>query len=383
MNRILLSILCFILFTNTNYAQYTNIINANRPGDTETPYAVGRGVFQIENSILSNNLNRKNTNYKINTFSNDLDIHYGFLSERLEATLNHRFSTGEINNSNLSGTENLSIGLKYLIYEHVNKESPELKRSWKRRYGFKYNGLIPSIAIQAKYHTPLASNKFYNGGISSYSISIITQNNINRKVSLNNQLDYYNYNGSYAQMVYSVSSSFVVAKRWNPYLQFQFYGSKDSHYSTIGIGTPFLVNKNLAIAANYKTNIGEGISGHEIGINLAFRIDKHYDRWEYIDRKKDTQLEVIETPDKIIDNPKEPEIINKTEDDDIVEEVEKNTTIDDNQSLDEFLKEIAKEEEQKEKTKKEKNKKKVKKKKKKKKKKKEDTKINDEFILSY
>ncbi|MGY5355991.1 transporter [Wenyingzhuangia sp. IMCC45467] len=351
MNRILLCIFCFILFTSTNYAQYTTIINANRPGDTETPYAVGRNVFQIENSILLNSTNNKSIHRNMNTFSNNLDLHYGFWSERLEATLNHQFSHGEINNHDITGTENLSIGLKYLIYEHVNKESPELKKSWKRRYGFKYNGLIPSVAIALKYNTPLANSQFYNGGLNSFTMSIITQNNISKKVRLNNQLDYYNHGGNYAQMVYSVSSSYVIAKRWNPYLQAQLYGSNDYHYTTIGVGTPFLVNKNLALAFHYKTSVGKNISGHEIGLNLAFRIDNHYDRWEYIEEPKKEKKSKIE---------KEEEIIEKDE------------------FIDTLLEEPIKKEEKPKKEKKEK----VKKKKKKKKKKVKKEPIED-VILSY
>lgn len=311
MSRIIFSLFCFVLFTNTNYAQYTSIINANRPGNTETPYAVGTGVLQIENTVLYNKQDVQNHITNTNALSNDLNIQYGFLSERLQASINHQFTHGEINNNpnDVTGTENLSIGLKYLLYDHVNKEKPDLKKSWKRRYGFKYNGLIPSVAIAAKYHTSLSNSKFFNGGVNSFSFSIITQNNINSKIRVNNQLDYNNLGGSIDEFVYSVSSSYVVAKRWNPYLQFQFHKLKNYNYSSIGIGTPFLVSRDLAVSAHYNASFSNQVSGHEIGINLAYRIDNHVDRWKYIKKPKkekrpktkDEEEEIIEK-DEFIDS---------------------------------------------------------------------------------
>lgn len=303
MNRILLSIFCFILFTTTNHAQYTSIINANRPGDTETPYSVGRGVFQVENSVLFNNINNQNINSEASAFSNDINIQYGFWSERLQVSLKHRFtsSDGTLNGipNNILGTENLSIGLKYLLYEHINKESPELKKSWKRRYGFKYNGLIPSIGIAAYVNTPFSHSK-YNRNTTSASASIITQNSINRKLRINNQFDLKYIGEEDQEFVYAISSSYVVARRFNPYFQFRYHNLKEFDFFNLGIGTPFLVNRNLAVGIHYNTTLGNDISGHEIGLNLSFRIDNHYDRWEYIKEPKKVKEEKIKKEEEEI-----------------------------------------------------------------------------------
>ena len=357
MNRILLSILCFILFTNTNYAQYTNIINANRPGDTETPYSVGRGVFQVENSVLFNNTDNQSINSEANAFSNDIYVQYGFWSERLQASLKHRFtsSDGTINGitNNILGTENLSIGLKYLLYEHINKESPELKKSWKRRYGFKYNGLIPSIGIAAYVNTPFIHSKF-NRNTTSASASIITQNSINRKLRINNQFDLKHIGEDDQEFVYAISSSYVVARRFNPYFQFRYHNLKEFDFFNLGIGTPFLVNRNLAVGIHYNATLGNDISGHEIGLNLSFRIDNHYDRWEYIEEPKKVKEEK-----------------NKKEEEEIIEKDE---------FIDTLLEEAPKEKEEK-RIKEEKPKKEKKAKKKKKKKKKKEP--LEDVILSY
>ena len=45
-------IMCMILFTQVVLAQYTNVINSNRPGFSESPYSVGTGVYQLETSVF-------------------------------------------------------------------------------------------------------------------------------------------------------------------------------------------------------------------------------------------------------------------------------------------------------------------------------------------
>ena len=52
----------FILFWGSEsvFGQYTEVINSNKPGFSESPYSVGTGVYQFENSLFLKNLNTKN-----------------------------------------------------------------------------------------------------------------------------------------------------------------------------------------------------------------------------------------------------------------------------------------------------------------------------------
>ncbi|NJB82585.1 transporter [Wenyingzhuangia aestuarii] len=293
MNRFLLSFFCFFLYTATNYAQYTNIINSNKPGHTETPYALGTNVLQFENTVLYNSLDSQHI--ESNSYSNNFNMRYGFWKEKLEASLDHIFTTQNFNatNSNITGTEILSVGLKYLIYQHIQKESPAVKKSWKRRYGFKYNGLIPSIAAKLQINTPLTNLNFSNGGSTTLSTSIIAQNHINQKVRINNQFDYKYIGGDMPEFIYTLSSSYVMAKRFNPYLEARYHNLKDFNYFNIGVGTPFLVNRDFSVAVHYNLATGKNTRGSEFGINASYRIDNHYDRWEYIDVKKEEEPKPI------------------------------------------------------------------------------------------
>ncbi|MDO6737804.1 transporter [Wenyingzhuangia sp. 2_MG-2023] len=289
MNRILLSIFCYLFFTTTNYAQYTSIINSNRPGHTETPYALGTDVLQFENTSFVKSF--KNPSIKSTAISNLLNVRYGFATERLEASFDVLYTHQSFSTENLpsiTGAENLAIGLKYLIYQHTNKESTELKKSWNRRYGFKYNGLIPSIALAVHLNTPLTSSNFVNGGAGSFSFSLITQNNISRKLRINNQFDYNYFGGDLPEFIYTISSAYLMFDRFNPFVQLGYHNNDLYSYLNLGIGTPYLIQKNLSVSAYLDASFGNDVSGLEFGINASYRIDKHEDKWVY---KKSKLLE--------------------------------------------------------------------------------------------
>lgn len=283
MNKIIsLLILCF-LFSTISSAQYTGVINSSKPGNTQTPFSVGTNVYQIENTLLFGNFKQNNVDNK--AVKNDFNFRYGFWKEQLEASLIHKFRSNIDNNT--SGTEILAIGAKYLVYNHKPKNTDEAKSSWKKRNSFVRNGLIPSVAVSAHYNTPLNSDKVSNIG-SSFSTAIITQNHITRDFRVNNQFEY-NYIGSdLPEFIYTLSASHVVLRRFNPYAEFSYHNTDAFSYFNTGIGVPFLVNRNFAIAAQYNVNFGDNISGSEFGISASYRFDKHYDKW--VDKSQKVNL---------------------------------------------------------------------------------------------
>ncbi len=274
-------VLCF-LFPTISSAQYTSSINSNKPGNTQTPFAVGTNVYQVENTISFEDLT--NQGQKNQSIKNDLSLRFGFWKEELEASLIHKFRDN-ISQSTL-GTEVLAIGAKYLVFKPKPKKDELLTLSWKRRNQFRIYDLIPYVAVSAHYNLPLTSGNFRNDTGSSFSTAVITQNRITRKINVNNQFEF-NYIGSdLPEFVYSVSVSHVYKKRFNPFIELQYHNDKRLAYFNLGIGTPFLVNRDLSIAAQYNYNFGLNYGGSEIGINASYRIDKHYDKWIYKKLKK-------------------------------------------------------------------------------------------------
>ena len=119
MNRIIPTIIICFLFSITTNAQYTRIINSNTLGHTDTPYAVGSNIYQFENTVTFGNFEQDKSRSEFIT--NNFNFRYGFWKEKLEASLVHKFTS--LTNADISGTEMLSVGLKYLVFNYKQKNT--------------------------------------------------------------------------------------------------------------------------------------------------------------------------------------------------------------------------------------------------------------------
>ncbi|WP_278036105.1 transporter [Flavobacterium nitratireducens] len=117
----ILLVTAFSLVTNYNFAQHTDEINSNRPGESMSAYAVGKSVIQVETGIYGINENHRLLGYDANGYGLDLDLRYGFLMEKLEVIANIQYQKQDFvsafdqySKSNLKQTV---LGAKYLLYD--------------------------------------------------------------------------------------------------------------------------------------------------------------------------------------------------------------------------------------------------------------------------
>ena len=120
-------VLCFF----SMYGQYTNIINSNKPGFSESPYSVGRGVYQFENNLFFNDAPISSSENNLESYGLDFLVRTSFFSEKLEFNLNTSIQRDKIAFKNLFessynkvGLGNLTLGAKYLIYapKYIDKK---------------------------------------------------------------------------------------------------------------------------------------------------------------------------------------------------------------------------------------------------------------------
>ncbi len=134
--RILKSFFAFlILFTYSNsYAQYTEVINSNRPGVSESAFSVGTNVVQFEAGTFSVKEEHVPLNYEVAGFGLDFSIRYGLLFEQLEISLDGVYQNDKItfNSASVpverdrSNFRNFVAGVKYLVYDpYKTKEGEE------------------------------------------------------------------------------------------------------------------------------------------------------------------------------------------------------------------------------------------------------------------
>ena len=103
--RRLKSLLIFtaLLTYSFSFAQYTDVINSNRPGVSESAFSVGTNVVQFEAGAFTVNEEHSRLNYDVSGFGLDFAIRYGLLFEELELQLDvvYQNDTKTINSSSV------------------------------------------------------------------------------------------------------------------------------------------------------------------------------------------------------------------------------------------------------------------------------------------
>ena len=98
-----------LFLTYNALAQYTNVINSNRPGLSESPYSVGTGVYQLETSIFYRETNKHPTFYRPQSYGVDFLLRSSFLNEKLEFNVNLAYQNQEIGFQNIFNSSYLII----------------------------------------------------------------------------------------------------------------------------------------------------------------------------------------------------------------------------------------------------------------------------------
>ena len=79
------SFLAFLfLINNTLQAQYTDVINSNKPGFSESPYSVGTGIYQFETGFFMQDTRIENSSSRPKSLGVDLLFRTSFFLEKLE-----------------------------------------------------------------------------------------------------------------------------------------------------------------------------------------------------------------------------------------------------------------------------------------------------------
>ncbi|WBX74304.1 hypothetical protein PG913_03615 [Tenacibaculum pacificus] len=90
---LLLFAFCAVLTVN---AQYTTVINSNRPGFSESPYSVGSGIYQFESSLFFRKANATPTFSNPEALGLNLLFRTSFFTEKLEFNLNTTFQKDKL-----------------------------------------------------------------------------------------------------------------------------------------------------------------------------------------------------------------------------------------------------------------------------------------------
>ena len=283
MNRItaLLILLGFFSFSNIK-AQYTDVINSNRPGKSMSAFSVGKTVIQAELGIYGINEKHDFLEYQAKGIGTDLNLRYGAILEQLEFNLDLQFQNDKYEDYNIiydrKALKQSIIGAKYLIYDpNKNYVSKVNFLSWKENQKFKFRTLIPAVGIYAGMNLNLTNNEFSFPSDPKISpkVMLITQNQLGRSVFVTNFIadkigtEFPSY-GYIATLTHGFNT------KWIGFIETQGYISDFYADNVLRGGAAYLIQKNIQVDANFGVNFKNTPSILVGGIGISWRFDENY-----------------------------------------------------------------------------------------------------------
>ncbi len=264
-------------------AQFTDVINSNRPGESMSAFSVGKTVIQGELGFLGIKEDYANSDNESKGINSELVVRYGAILEQLEfiAELQHQYDDYEMGGESYSrsGFKTAILGAKYLIYDPNKKyidRKPNLL-SWKANHGFKWRNLIPAVGVYVGANLSL-SDKFPPEDQPNFSPKgmIITQNQLGRYVLVTNII-MDRFGSNYETLGYVVTMTYGINDRWSAFIENQ--GFKRDVYSDMIFrgGAAYLLKENIQIDLSFGANVKDSPSILNAGIGLSWRFDANYE----------------------------------------------------------------------------------------------------------
>ncbi len=283
----------FLIAPIIGAAQYTDVINSNRPGLSVSAYAVGHNVIQLEAGIFFEQSDHSILNTQSNIWGSEISLRYGLLFEQLELNWEGTYQSQNITYSNFGTSATFTdfsrnrLGLKYLIYDRFknpDRNKPNLY-SWKANNGFKLKNLIPSVAVYGGATFNLGDNPFYMGDPTvSYRGMVATQSRLTPRNVLITNLSYDRISSDFPEMGYLVSLSHAFRDpKWSVFVENQ--GIKSDRYSDILIrgGVAHLFTDDFQADLNMGASFKNTPSRIFITAGASYRLDLHQDKVKAIE----------------------------------------------------------------------------------------------------
>lgn len=266
------------------FAQYTDVINSNRPGETMSAYAVGKSVIQAEFGVYGIKEKHELLNYDASGFGTDLTLRYGAFLEQLEfvVDLQYQMENAETPYTNYkkNNFRQTVLGAKYLIYDPYKNYKEEANiYSYKANHSFKWRELIPAVSIFAGANFVGADNPYYfspDGAISP-KISLITQNLFGggRWVFVTNIIADY-IGTDYPSYGYVLTLTRGFNDKWSGFIENQGYKSDFYSDAIVRGGAAYLLSANMQVDASISTNFKNTPSVLYGGVGVSWRYDGWY-----------------------------------------------------------------------------------------------------------
>lgn len=290
------------------FAQYTDVINSNRPGETMSAYGVGKSVIQAELGVYGIKEKHDLLDYDASGFGTDLTLRYGAFLEKLEFVLDLQYQMENFDTPYTSYKKNnfrqTVLGAKYLIYDPYKNYKKEVNiYSYKANRNFQWRELIPAVSVFAGANFVGAQNPYYfspDGAISP-KVSLITQNLFGGGswVFVTNIIADY-IGTDYPSYGYVLTLTHGFNDKWSGFIENQGYKSDFYSDSILRGGAAYLLSSNMQVDASISTNFKNTPSILYGGVGISWRYDGWY-KEKVIEAKNDARAKKNMDNEKSVD----------------------------------------------------------------------------------
>ncbi|MDB2385555.1 transporter, partial [Polaribacter sp.] len=293
--------LLFCFKTVTVLGQYTEVINSNRPGFSESPYSLGTGVYQLESSLFYKNTEANRLFTRPEAIGIDFLFRTGLFSERLEINSNFKVQRDKVAFTNIfqssyneTGISQFTVNAKYLIFKPTYKDPSKEVRSWKKKFDYDYKRLIPAVAIYAGANTNFVS-EFYQLETITPKVGVLLQQNFTPDFNLINNFYYDNIGSIYSKYTYIITGTQNFGNRLSSFFEYKgdYFSFRNDH--NVGVGLAFLFSKDLQINASGRFLLEGTTTGFFTSLGASYRLDKHKDSFKDLENidyvKEDSPVE--------------------------------------------------------------------------------------------
>lgn len=285
-NRLSLLFLFFGLFAS---AQYTDVINSNRPGVSQSAFAVGKNVAQFEVGPYIVKEKHSLQDYEVSGFGVDFAVRYGLLFEQLEIQLDGSYQNDTFTELRFTpdredkraNFRRLTIGAKYLVYDpYKNKEEekPNLY-SWKANRKFKWKNLIPAVSVYAGANFDTKNNPYTAPDVEGFSpkIMVATQNNFPGGWVFVMNLLKDRIGSEYSDFQYVLTLTHSFNPKWAIFGEAQGISSDFYADNIFRVGAGYLWSKDFQLDAAIGFNTKDTPSVFTFNFGASYRLDFHKD----------------------------------------------------------------------------------------------------------
>ncbi len=285
-----------LVLPGIHYAQHTDEINSNRPGESMSAFAVGKTVFQLETGVFGIQEEHNLSRYNANGFGIDLELRYGAFLENLEFIADVQYLNETFNYpvyvDDRADFKQAVLGAKYLIYDPNKGYKKEVDiYSWKANHKFNWHQLIPAVAVFGGANFTGKNNPFYFSPNSEISpkAALILQNHLGDGswVFVTNII--YNYiTTDYPSLSYILTLTKGINEKWSVFVENQGIDSDFYSDAIVRGGAAYLIHKNLQVDASISTNFKNTPSILYGGVGVSWRYDGRYKEVHLLTKEEET-----------------------------------------------------------------------------------------------